>query len=99
MRPRGMRGFSVAAIEILRTSDRDSYERRFEQIIGNSPALETVLEQVERGRAYRFYRADPGRNRHRQRAHRARDPQHQLTVRTPFRKVELRCHSLGSAGE
>ncbi|MGD0271098.1 MAG: sigma 54-interacting transcriptional regulator [Candidatus Sulfotelmatobacter sp.] len=29
-------------------SDQASYERRFEQIIGNSPALEAVLEQVER---------------------------------------------------
>jgi formate hydrogenlyase transcriptional activator len=38
----------VAATEILRTSDQASYERRFEQIIGNSPALEGVLEQVER---------------------------------------------------
>jgi transcriptional regulator with GAF, ATPase, and Fis domain len=38
----------VAAIEILRTSDQYSYERRFQQIIGNSPALEAVLEQVER---------------------------------------------------
>jgi transcriptional regulator with GAF, ATPase, and Fis domain len=38
----------VAATEILRTSDQYSYERRFEQIIGNSPALEAVLEQVER---------------------------------------------------
>ncbi len=38
----------MAAIEILRTSDQYSYERRFEQIIGNSPALEAVLEQVER---------------------------------------------------
>jgi len=38
----------VAAIEILRTRDQDSYDRRFEQIIGNSPALEAVLEQVER---------------------------------------------------
>jgi len=38
----------VAAIEILRASDQYSYERRFEQIIGNSPALESVLEQVER---------------------------------------------------
>jgi transcriptional regulator with GAF, ATPase, and Fis domain len=32
----------------MRTSDQDSYARRFEQIIGNSPALESVLEQVER---------------------------------------------------
>jgi formate hydrogenlyase transcriptional activator len=38
----------VAATEILRTSDQTSFERRFEQIIGNSPALEAVLEQVER---------------------------------------------------
>ena len=44
----GARGFSVAATEILRTSDQASYERRFEQIIGNSSALEAVLEQVER---------------------------------------------------
>ena len=44
----GTRGFSVAATEILRTTDQYSYERRFEQIIGNSPALEAVLEQVER---------------------------------------------------
>ncbi len=38
----------MAAIEILRTSDQASYERRFEQIIGDSPALDAVLEQVER---------------------------------------------------
>jgi transcriptional regulator with GAF, ATPase, and Fis domain len=48
MRAWGTRGFSVAATEILRTSDQASYERRFEQIIGNSPALEAVLEQVDR---------------------------------------------------
>ncbi len=38
----------MAAIEILRTSNQASYERRFEQIIGDSPALDAVLEQVER---------------------------------------------------
>jgi formate hydrogenlyase transcriptional activator len=38
----------VATTGILRTSDQDSYARRFEQIIGNSSALEAVLEQVER---------------------------------------------------
>ncbi len=38
----------MATTEILRTSDRDSYDRRFQQVIGNSPALEAVLEQVER---------------------------------------------------
>lgn len=44
----GTRGSSVAATGILRTGDRDSYERRFQQIIGNSSALDVVLEQVER---------------------------------------------------
>ena len=38
----------MAAIGVLRTSDPASYERRFEQIIGSSPALEALLEQVER---------------------------------------------------
>ena len=38
----------MAATELLRTGDQDRYERRFEQIIGNSPALEAVLEQIER---------------------------------------------------
>jgi len=38
----------VASIQISRTVDQPSYERRFEQVIGNSPALEAVLEQVER---------------------------------------------------
>jgi formate hydrogenlyase transcriptional activator len=38
----------VAAFERLGSGDQVSYERRFEQIIGNSPALEAVLEQVER---------------------------------------------------
>jgi transcriptional regulator with GAF, ATPase, and Fis domain len=38
----------VGAFENLGSSDQVSYERRFEQLIGNSPALEAVLEQVER---------------------------------------------------
>jgi formate hydrogenlyase transcriptional activator len=38
----------VAGIQITRNFDQASYERRFEQVIGNSPALEEVLEQVER---------------------------------------------------
>jgi formate hydrogenlyase transcriptional activator len=47
-RARSTRGFSVAATGILRTGGQDSDERRFQQVIGNSPALEAVLEQVER---------------------------------------------------
>ncbi len=38
----------MAATGTWRTGDQDSYERRFQQVIGSSPALEAVLEQVER---------------------------------------------------
>jgi len=38
----------VAAFERFGSGDQVSYERRFEQIIGNSAALEAVLEQLER---------------------------------------------------
>jgi formate hydrogenlyase transcriptional activator len=37
----------VAAVARFGSADRDPNPRRFEQIIGNSPALESVLEQVE----------------------------------------------------
>jgi len=38
----------VGAVQRLGNGGQPSYERRFEQVIGNSPALESVLEQVER---------------------------------------------------
>ena len=38
----------MGAIQRVGSVDQTSYERRFEQVIGNSPALESVLEQVER---------------------------------------------------
>jgi len=38
----------MGALENLGSSDQASYGRRFEQLIGNSPALDAVLEQVER---------------------------------------------------
>jgi formate hydrogenlyase transcriptional activator len=38
----------VESFKEVRKGDSISAERRFEQIIGNSPALESVLEQVER---------------------------------------------------
>ena len=38
----------MAAFEGFGSGDQVSYERRFEQVIGSSPALEAVLEQVER---------------------------------------------------
>jgi len=38
----------VGAVARFGTADRDGNPRRFEQIIGNSTALESVLEQVQR---------------------------------------------------
>ena len=38
----------MGAFERFRSADQDRNPRRFEQLIGKSPALETVLEQVER---------------------------------------------------
>ncbi|HZW92435.1 MAG TPA: sigma 54-interacting transcriptional regulator [Candidatus Eremiobacteraceae bacterium] len=38
----------MGAIQRFGSGDQPSYERRFEQVIGCSPALESVLEQVER---------------------------------------------------
>jgi formate hydrogenlyase transcriptional activator len=38
----------VAAVVRFGSADRDGNARRFEQIIGDSPALESVLEQVQR---------------------------------------------------
>ena len=37
----------MEAVERLEYTDRDDYQRRFEQIIGESAGLETVFEQVE----------------------------------------------------
>src|SRR5580700_6035611 len=42
------RRFFVGAFQRFGSGDQGSNDRRFEQIIGNSPALESVLEQVER---------------------------------------------------
>ena len=38
----------MGAFQRFSSGDEGSYERKFEQVIGNSPALESVLEQVER---------------------------------------------------
>ena len=37
----------MAAVAGFGSADQDSNPRRFEQIIGNSPALESVLEEVD----------------------------------------------------
>jgi formate hydrogenlyase transcriptional activator len=38
----------VGAFETFASGNQDRDQRRFEQLVGNSPALESVLEQVER---------------------------------------------------
>ena len=38
----------MGAFQKFGSTEQPSYERRFEQVIGNSPALESVLDQVER---------------------------------------------------
>jgi formate hydrogenlyase transcriptional activator len=38
----------VSALERLRTGERDEGESQFDQIVGSSPALESLLEEVER---------------------------------------------------
>src|SRR5467141_2270432 len=43
----GARRSVVGAVATFGSVDQDRNQRRFEQIIGNSPALESVLEQVE----------------------------------------------------
>ncbi len=38
----------MGAFQRFGSTDQGAYERKFEQVIGNSPALEAVLQQVER---------------------------------------------------
>ena len=42
-----LRGCSVNSSEAKEYTGRDQSERAFEQIVGNSPALDSVLEQVQ----------------------------------------------------
>jgi formate hydrogenlyase transcriptional activator len=47
VQPAPPRRSSVQAVDTLKSSDPDRDQRRFEQVIGKSPALEAVFEQVE----------------------------------------------------
>ena len=58
----------------------------FEQIAGRSPALRSVLEQAAQVAPTVDGGADPGRDRHRQGARRARDPRAQPAPRAPVRR-------------
>ena len=54
----------MGAFERFGSGDQVSYERRFEQLIGNSLALEAVLQQVERVAALAGELIDKGDDRH-----------------------------------
>ena len=87
------------AYQMLNSHARDSFPREFEQIIGNSPALERVLEQVEHVAPTGFHRSYRRRDRHRKGVDRARNSQPQHAMRASVYKLELRCHSTGPAGK
>ena len=60
------------AEEKLYLEDEIRTEHNFEEIVGESPALKTLLSQVRDRRAHRFDRADQGRDGHRQGVDRSR---------------------------
>ncbi len=62
------------AQEKLYLEDEIRTEHNFEEIVGESPALKALLQQVRDRRSHRFHRADWRRNRHGQGTHRARHP-------------------------
>ena len=70
----GRAGIVMQAVDTAENYERRSDDPRFEQIIGCSPALEAVLDQVERVAPTDCYRPDSGRERHRQGTRGARVP-------------------------
>ena len=60
--------------EKLYLEDEIRTEHNFEEIVGESPALRRRAQPGRDRRTDRFNRSDPGRDGHRQRADRARDP-------------------------
>jgi transcriptional regulator with GAF, ATPase, and Fis domain len=85
--------------QMLNSRDRDSSPRGFEQIIGSSPALERVLEQVQYvaptdSTVLIEGETGTGKELIAHAIHNASSRR-----RAPFREAELRCHSVGSAGK
>ena len=66
----------MRTIENRKSRERQTSERKFEQIVGKSAALEAVLDQVVKVAVTRLDGIGAGRDWHRQRTHRASDPQH-----------------------
>src|SRR6202011_2322531 len=78
--------------------DQDRNTRRFEQIIGNSPALESVLEQVEQVAPTDSTVLIPGETGTGKEliARAIYNLSARRGVRTRTHKAELRCHSIRS---
>ena len=73
--------------------DGEEVEAIFGGIVGTSPALKTAFDLGIPSGAYKFERADPGRDGNWQRTHRARDPQPQsAAVTRTF--VKLNCAAI-----
>ena len=87
------RGVVIEDVRTLSPNDQDCAEGTFEEIIGNSPALEFVLSEVERVAptdSTVLVLGETGTGKELI----ARHPQHQLALRAPVRKGQLFRHSL-----
>jgi transcriptional regulator with GAF, ATPase, and Fis domain len=89
---------TMDASQMFNSYDRYSPPRVFEQIIGSSPALERVLEQVRDVAptdSTVLIEGETGTGKELI----AHASQCQLAKRTPFCETQLRCHSFGSVGK
>ena len=74
-------------------------ERGFEEMLGESPALQNILKQRCDRRPNRLHGAASGGDRHRQGAHRPGNPQPEQPTRAHLREDQLRGDPHGAFGE
>ena len=89
----------MGALEKLRCGEQNEKEREFDQIVGSSTALESVLAEVERvaptdSTALVLGETGTGKELIARAIH-----NYQSTLRTPIRKAQLCSHPLRSFGE
>ena len=89
----------MKTLEEFGSKDRGPAPARFEQLIGSSPALEAVLEQVRRVAPTGSTVLIQGETGTGKEFNRSRDSQCELAMWTAVRAAELRGDSAGSAGE
>jgi transcriptional regulator with GAF, ATPase, and Fis domain len=88
----------VGSLERLRRVEQDERDREFDQIVGSSTALESVLAEVERVAptdSTVLVLGETGTGKELI----ARYSQYKPTLRAPIREAELRGYSLRSVGE